>query len=151
MNTPSPKQHFTLEEANQRLPLVKRIVEDIVRMYHEIYELRKRLADIRQRSGSFGSLPHHQYVEEADEMEDRVIKETESFKEVLNELEVLGIELKDPEKGLIDFRSMKDGREVYLCWHLGEDEICYWHELDAGFSGRQSLLETSTHHSHCKE
>jgi hypothetical protein len=47
--------------------------------------------------------------------------------------------VKDPATGLIDFRSLRGGREVYLCWRLGEGEIAWWHELDAGFQGRQPL------------
>ena len=47
--------------------------------------------------------------------------------------------LKDPRTGLVDFRSVRDGRVVYLCWRLGEDRIRYWHDLDAGFAGRQPL------------
>lgn len=59
---------------------------------------------------------------------------------LVHEIGHLGIEVKDPETGLIDFRSMRDGREVYLCWRLGEGpRIRYWHELDAGFPGRRAL------------
>ena len=55
------------------------------------------------------------------------------------ELERLGCELKDPNTGLIDFLSLRDGRAVYLCWHLGEERINYWHELQTGIAGRQAL------------
>jgi hypothetical protein len=51
----------------------------------------------------------------------------------------LGVELKDPAMGLIDFLALRDGREVYLCWRLGETAIDYWHETDTGFAGRQPL------------
>ncbi len=51
----------------------------------------------------------------------------------------LGCELKDIEQGLIDFRAEMNGREVYLCWKLGEERIDWWHEMDAGFAGRQPL------------
>ena len=84
MNTPANKQHFTPEEANQRLPLVKRIVEDIVRTYHKISEGRERLASIRQRSGNLGSFPHDMYGEEVNEIEREVIDDSECFKEFLN-------------------------------------------------------------------
>jgi hypothetical protein len=52
-----------------------------------------------------------------------------------------GIELKDIDRGLIDFPSPREGRVVYLCWRLGERRIRYWHEVDAGFAGRQPLEE----------
>lgn len=51
----------------------------------------------------------------------------------------MGCELKDVDMGLIDFRSVMGGREVYLCWRLGEDHVSHWHEMDAGFTGRQPL------------
>ncbi len=60
-----------------------------------------------------------------------------------DELRRLGVELKDPVAGLVDFLTQIDGREAYLCWKLGEGEIAFWHELNAGFGGRQSLLEGS--------
>lgn len=59
--------------------------------------------------------------------------------QTVEELHALGCEVKDLEMGLVDFRSLREGREVYLCWHVGEETISYWHELDAGFGGRQPL------------
>jgi hypothetical protein len=54
----------------------------------------------------------------------------------------MGIEVKDLAIGLIDFRSIREGREVYLCWKLGEEHVSYWHELDTGYAGRQPLEES---------
>ena len=65
-------------------------------------------------------------------------------KEAAKELKNLGIELKDYDTGLIDFLCWMDGREVYLCWRLGESEVSHWHEIDAGFAGRQRLLTAAT-------
>ncbi|HZP95745.1 MAG TPA: DUF2203 domain-containing protein [Candidatus Limnocylindria bacterium] len=59
---------------------------------------------------------------------------------LLREIADLGIEVKDPDRGLIDFRSRMRGREVYLCWQLGEgDRISFWHDLDTGFAGRKII------------
>ena len=58
---------------------------------------------------------------------------------LIEELEELGVELKGIEDGLVDFRSLREGRIVYLCYRLDEDTIAYWHELDTGFAGRQPL------------
>jgi hypothetical protein len=55
------------------------------------------------------------------------------------ELDDLGVELKGIDDGLIDFPTTREGRVVYLCWRLGEDEIGWWHETDGGFAGRQPL------------
>jgi len=67
---------------------------------------------------------------------DPVAREIEAL---LREVAELGIEVKDPERGLIDFRSKMRGREVYLCWKLDEDKVSWWHDMDAGFAGRQPL------------
>ena len=59
---------------------------------------------------------------------------------LLREIAELGVELKDPEQGLVDFRTQRRGREVYLCWKLGEgSRISFWHDLDTGFSGRKII------------
>ena len=63
----------------------------------------------------------------------------QAIQELINELSNFDCELKDPDIGLIDFLSLRDGREIYLCWYLGEERINYWHYLDTGFKGRQPL------------
>ena len=142
MNTASRKRLFTVEEANQRLPLVRLIVTDILKLYEDVQERRERLSHIR-RSPSGAKKAPTVYSEEVQQIEEELEKDIERLEEFANELEDLGVELKDPVQGLVDFRSLMDGREVYLCWKLGEDEITHWHELNAGFQGRQSLLEDS--------
>ena len=63
-----------------------------------------------------------------------------NFTSEMSELESLGVQLKDFERGLIDFPSLRDGRVVLLCWQLGEgDELEWWHDVDAGFAGRTPL------------
>lgn len=66
------------------------------------------------------------------------------LEEFIRELGQLQVELKDPLLGLVDFPSRLEGREVYLCWQLGEAEVAHWHELDAGFAGRQLLIKETT-------
>jgi len=133
------RRYYTIEEANQALPLVKAIVADIVRQYQDVKERKDRLDTIhkrqRKREGQ-GDV----YSDEVTQIENEFEKEVQALQAYLDELTGLGIEIKDFEKGLIDFWSLMDGREVYLCWMLGEEEVGHWHELDAGFSGRQSLL-----------
>ena len=57
----------------------------------------------------------------------------------LQELQEMEIVLRDLDRGLVDFPSIRDGREVFLCWEEGEDEIGFWHDLDAGYGGRRPL------------
>ena len=68
---------------------------------------------------------------------DPVAREIEAL---LREIAELGVEVKDADRGLIDFRSERRGREFYLCWQLGEgNRIAYWHDLDSGFAGRKII------------
>jgi hypothetical protein len=62
-----------------------------------------------------------------------------SLSRALNELDAVDVVVRDPERGLVDFPTLRDGEEVYLCWLVDEDEIRFWHEPDAGFAGRQPL------------
>jgi len=141
MNTASRKRLFTVEEANQRLPLVRAILTDIVKLYEDVHDRRDRLTRVRQASS--GTKTPSMYSEEVQQIEEELEKDIQRLEEFANELEQLGVELKDPMMGLVDFRTLFEGREVYLCWRLGEEEITHWHELDSGFQGRQSLLEES--------
>lgn len=143
MNAAAKKQYFTAEEANQRLPLVRVIVQDIVELYTDVHERRERLNRIAQLPGASKRDEETLYSEERRQIEDDIDKDIVRLDAFVDELRELGCELKDFHTGLIDFLTLIDGREAFLCWKLGEDDIAYWHELDAGFQGRQSLLEES--------
>ncbi|HEY2249531.1 MAG TPA: DUF2203 domain-containing protein [Planctomycetaceae bacterium] len=137
------KKYFTIDEANNALPLVRAIVGDIVAKYSEVSERKSRLDQIRESRSTRDRGSRDLYGEELAQVEELLEKEIGKLQEFIDELEKLGIELKDISRGLIDFPSLMDGREVYLCWLLGEEEIGHWHEIDAGFAGRQSLLAGS--------
>jgi hypothetical protein len=133
-----PKKYFTVAQANATLPLVRAIVRDITDMYRDLRERQDRLSRVQaQPRGSLGDA----YQEELQQIEAALQRDQEKILECEAELNGLGIELKDYRVGLIDFPSLRDGREVYLCWRLGEPDVAYWHELDAGFAGRQKILE----------
>jgi hypothetical protein len=136
------KRYFSVEEANARLPLVRAILQDIVKLYEEVHERRERLARIRQIRGSqhADESPYADELRQAEIELDKDIARLEAFAAELHEL---GAELKDPVIGLVDFLTQIDGRDAYLCWKLGEEEIQYWHDLNSGFRGRQSLMEES--------
>jgi hypothetical protein len=135
------KRLFTIEEANQRLPLVKVIVKDIVELYSDVQERRDRLATVlRSRGDAAQDGVNRLYSEELDQIESDILSDEKKIGEFVEELNQLGIEFKDPVKGLVDFPALIDGNEVYLCWKLGEPEVQFWHDLESGFDGRQSLL-----------
>lgn len=144
-STSSERKLFTLEEARKSLPLVRAIVSDIVRQARDVSERQDRLRRIAQLHGppvpsEDGPNP---YQEEVLQIEEELQRDEAKLQEYVKELQDLGVELKDFERGLVDFPHEMEGRVVYLCWQLDEEDVNFWHELDAGFTGRQSLLEGS--------
>jgi hypothetical protein len=132
----SAKKYFTPEEATATLPLVRRIVEDVVSLAQELRERHDRL----QRLGSIPvQTAGDPYLEELEQVEAEIDRGLERMEGYERELKELGIELKDYFMGLVDFPCWMDGREVYLCWRLGEAEITHWHEVHTGFAGRRKL------------
>ena len=122
---------FTVQEANALLPDVRKIVGKIQHAHRRVSHYRadaKKAAEASERGGG-GFTDGVAYASE-------LIKLTAK----LSELEDLGVQLKDFERGLVDFPSLRDGRVVLLCWQLGEgDELEWWHDVDAGFAGRTPL------------
>lgn len=122
---------FTLEEANSLIPQVRPKLETIRELYVEMGRFRQdaRTAAAAADKGGGGMQGGTHYV--------KVLYEVGK---ITTDLSDLGIQLKDYNRGLIDFPCMKGERIVLLCWQLGEDEeIRWWHEVDAGFAGRQPL------------
>jgi hypothetical protein len=140
----SKKKHFTVEEANQTLPLVRAIVTDIVGQFRDVHDRKERLSQIRRPTGKAAREVPNVYSEEVQQIEEELEKDVARLQEYVDELQSLGVEFKDFVRGLVDFPAVIDGREAYLCWQLGEPEVAYWHDLDAGFQGRQSLLVNSS-------
>lgn len=133
----APRKLFSVEEANKALPLVRAIVADIVRQFQAVDDLRRRLSVLASRDRRRPS-PDDPYAEERRQSEAELEAQEAKLQEYVEELERLGVELKGPD-GLCDFPSMLDGRPVYLCWRLGEPEVTYWHDRQAGFAGRQPI------------
>ena len=130
------RKYFSVEEANRSLPLVRAIVEDIVRQSRLVDGLQQRVQRVlRERRRPSDDL----YSEELAQTQNELEVEEDKLQTYAAELQNLGVELKSDEIGLCDFRSMMNGREIYLCWRLGEPQVMFWHELDAGFAGRQAL------------
>ncbi|MBC7821033.1 MAG: DUF2203 domain-containing protein [Planctomycetaceae bacterium] len=138
------KRFFTLAEANQRLPLVRVIVSDIVELFRDVTERRQRLIDLIERNQLGSKRVASPYTEELEQMQADIQADVERLNGFAQELADLGIELKDPNIGLIDFPTQVDGREAYLCWKLGEPEVGFWHELTAGVQGRQPVEDLRT-------
>jgi hypothetical protein len=129
---------FTLEQANAMLPLVRAIMKDLAELSRDVLERRERLAILLSgREAKSSDL----YRDELAQIEEELQKDNERLRDYVRELHELGVEPKNGPEGLVDFRCLMDGRVVYLCWKLGEPHITHWHELDAGFAGRQPLSD----------
>jgi hypothetical protein len=131
---------FSVEQANAALPLVRAIATDLAELSRDVIERRERLSLLmggRQRE------KRDLYGEELAHIEEELKRDTERLQSYVEELRELGVESKNPPEGLIDFPAVMEGRPVYLCWKLGEPEVLHWHDLDAGFRGRQSLTAGS--------
>ena len=131
-----PKKLFTVEEANATLPLVGAIAGDLSRLTRDVMDRRQRLSHIAANRELSSGDP---YDDELALVERELERDTQKLREYVEELRDLGVEPKGAADGLVDFPAMLDGRIVYLCWRIDEPEILYWHELDAGFAGRQPL------------
>lgn len=122
---------FTIQEANALLPSVRTIVGKIQQAHRNVSRYRddaKKASDAAEKGGG-GISAGVVYATALTELTSRIA-----------ELEILGVQLKDFERGLIDFPSLRDGRVVLLCWQMGEgDELEWWHDVDAGFAGRTPL------------
>jgi hypothetical protein len=137
-------KQFTVPSANRTLPLVRMIVSDIVELFREVSERRERLLAMQRRKGSETKRDGDLYREEVEQAERVLEQDVERLQAFVNELSVLGVELKDPSTGLVDFPTQMNGQSAYLCWKLGETEVGYWHTTDSGFAGRQPLPTRAT-------
>jgi hypothetical protein len=133
---------FTVDQANRTLPLVRRIVEDVVREHRRWQEKILELELVTSTAASAvgaerpAATPPDERVAAIERDAMAIARDIDTFE---RELEELGIVLKDRRLGLIDFPSEFDGRRIWLCWRLGEPAIQFWHDLEAGYAGRQPL------------
>jgi hypothetical protein len=126
-------QHFSVEQANRTLPLVRKIVEDVVQQHRR---WRETILELDLLASSQRPEDPAGRVEELERQAQLLARELDGYQ---RELEELGIQLKDRRLGLVDFPSEVGGRMVLLCWRLGEPEVQFWHEVDAGYAGRRPL------------
>ena len=124
---------FTAEQANRMLPLVQRIVRDIVEGYARWQGLVRDFEVAAARSVAGAPDP------EAEVLQKEVQRVAADIEACQGELARLGVEFKGYDQGLVDFPAEKDGRAIYLCWQLGEPAVLHWHDRAAGFAGRRPL------------
>ncbi len=132
-----PRKYFTLAEANRTLPLVKRIVADIL-------SLHPKWRDLVSRYELVAAQAKPEWGESAEQVGLRT--EIESVAREINdyllELEQIGCVFKGFDQGLVDFYGKLEGRDIFWCWKQGEERIEHWHDLEAGYAGRQTIPVT---------
>ncbi|MGH7644159.1 MAG: DUF2203 domain-containing protein [Gemmatimonadales bacterium] len=131
-----PPRSFSLSQANATLPLVRRIVADIISLYPEWTDLVYRYELI-----AAPSRPEQGESAEQVELRERIEGVARRINGFLRELEQVGCVFKGFHEGLVDFHGQLDGREILWCWKQGEERIEHWHEVDAGYAGRQAIPE----------
>ena len=129
-------RHFTPEEANAALAEVRPLVERMVEARRAHVAALERQEELEGHiRGNGGGIPPATLAEAAAEVD----AEGRKLTRIVDELGELGVQVKDPDEGLVDFPALRRGETVLLCWKLGEDEIGYWHGLEDGFAGRRPL------------
>lgn len=126
-------RHFTVEQANATLPLVRRIVSDLLALHPR---WRAAVAAFESEQAAVTASGETEAARLARLAAGQLAGEIEAC---LEELEQVGCVFKGFDAGLVDFPTLLDGREVYLCWQHDEPRVEHWHEVDGGFAGRQPL------------
>jgi hypothetical protein len=121
-------RHFTVEQANAALPTIKPLLQ-------KLRDARDLLTDAEAHAALSDAAPTNGGGEAGTQVSEAFLQ----VRRLLVTLDEAGIVVRDIDRGLIDFPAILEQREVYLCWELGEDEVAWWHELDAGYRGRQQL------------
>lgn len=129
---------LTIEAVNQRLPLVRTIVRDIMELHWDIAVRKQRLSSLRERHPAAGG-DDSVYEQEVQQMEAELFQDEQRLDEFAQELHQIGGTLTDAKSGTVDFPADMDGERVRLCWRSDEAEVLYWHSGDCGKSNRVSL------------
>jgi hypothetical protein len=128
---------FTLNEAQVLLPILESLLRKAQAAGLRAAELESEMQQLTQRIFMSGGM----FVNVADAARRRAQREKalQEARDTLAEIDEIGVQVKDLEKGLLDFPCLLEGRTVLLCWKLGEKEIGFWHTTEDGFAGRRPL------------
>lgn len=120
---------FNLEQANAALQIIRPMVQQILDIRRTILARQPEIWPVLEKAAGNGG----------NKVASQVEQEFERLDALVRQVEATGAILKDVNTGLVDFLSKHEGRQVYLCWQFDEDQVSYWHDLDAGFAGRQLI------------
>ena len=122
--------HYTRDEARALLPSVRQWLKRLLELRAELEQREKRLSALIEPGRDTGGPIVTAWV-----------KTLAQIKSVLLEFHRREIQVKDLDRGLIDFPAIIEDREVFLCWEQGEDDIEFWHDIEAGYAGRERLSD----------
>jgi hypothetical protein len=122
------KMHYTLDEARALLPQVRGWLQQLGRLRSRLHDSERRLTSLMEPGCEVGG-----------ELVNAWVRQMLDARLVLTEFQKREIMVKDIDRGLVDFPSIRGGREVFLCWEKGDDDIEFWHDLDSGYAGRERL------------
>lgn len=122
-------QYFTLKKANEALKTIRPLMDEVMLIRQRILDKQPEIWSAVEKSAGNGGNP----------VLAKMVFEFEKFDALLHSIQDAGAQIKDVNIGLLDFPAQKDGREVCLCWQHGEGDIAFWHEVDEGYAGRQSI------------
>lgn len=122
-------QYFTLQQANEALDIIRPLMDEVQEIRRKILESQPEAWTAIEKSVGNGG----------NSTLSRMIHDFEKLDALVHRILDTGALIKDVNMGLLDFPALRDGHEVYLCWQFGEQDIAFWHEVDAGYAGRQPI------------
>ncbi len=122
-------RYFTLQEANETLNFIRPLMEEVQKIRRKVLKNQPEAWPAIEKSAGNGG----------NRALSNLVQDFEKFDALIHRIQETGVLIKDINLGLLDFPALKNGREVYLCWQYGEGEIAFWHEVEAGFAGRQPI------------
>lgn len=122
-------QYFTLQEANEALDTIRPWMDEVQAIRKKILQNQPEAWPAIERSAGNGG----------NRALSNMVQDFEKLDALVHRIQETGAILKDINLGLLDFSALREGREVYLCWQYGEGEIAFWHEVEAGYAGRQPI------------
>lgn len=122
-------RYFTLAEAKETLLFIRPLMEDVQQIRQKILANQPEAWPAIEKSAGNGG----------NRALSKIVQDFEKLEELIHRIQATDVLIKDINLGLLDFPALRNGREVYFCWQYGEEDIAFWHEVEAGFAGRQPI------------